>query len=30
MSNYCKKCVYPINAVALNLDDEGVLLTDNY
>ena len=24
MSNYCKKCVYPINAVALNLDDEGV------
>lgn len=24
MSNYCKKCVYPINAVALNIDDDGV------
>jgi N-acetyl sugar amidotransferase len=24
MSVYCKKCVYPINAVALNIDDEGI------
>jgi N-acetyl sugar amidotransferase len=24
MTSYCKKCVYPINAVALNLDDEGI------
>jgi N-acetyl sugar amidotransferase len=24
MTSYCKRCVYPINAVALNLDDEGI------
>lgn len=24
MSSYCKRCVYPINAVALNLDEEGI------
>lgn len=24
MTTYCKKCVYPVNAVALNLDDDGI------
>lgn len=24
MTTYCKRCVYPINAVALNIDDEGI------
>lgn len=24
MTSYCKRCVYPVNAVALSLDDEGI------
>ena len=24
MHNYCQKCVYPIHAVNLDIDDEGV------
>ena len=24
MYNYCKKCVYPVHAVNLDLDDDGI------